>query len=92
MHETGVIRQLIHTATREAEARGARLVGIQVRLGALAGGTADHMREHFEIECRALGLGELAIDIEEDPDYPAGVELSSIELAGEGRPGVAETR
>lgn len=86
MHESGVIRKLIRTAVGEAEARGDRLLGIHVRLGALAGGTASHMREHFEIECRALKLEDIAIHIEEDPDYPAGVELRSIELAGAEEP------
>ena len=83
MHETGVIRKLIQTALTEADSRGDRLVGIHVRLGALAGGTAAHMREHFEIECRALGFDDdaIAIHIEDDPDYPAGVELRSLEFA-----------
>lgn len=87
MHETGVIRKLIQTALQEAERRGGRLTRIHIRLGALAGGTAAHLREHFVHELQALGLdGPSRIDlaIEEAPDHPAGVELTAIELADHG--------
>jgi hypothetical protein len=82
MHETGVIRKLVHTAMEEAERRGSRLRRIYVRLGALAGGTAAHLREHFVHELQALGLDDIELDITEMPEHPAGVEITGIELAG----------
>ena len=65
------------------EARGGRLRRIHVRLGALAGGSPAHLREHFEQECEVMGLGELHMHIVEDPDLPTGVEITGIELVEE---------
>lgn len=80
MHETGVIRKLVQTALEEAESRGGRLMRIYIRLGALAGGTAAHLREHFVHEIRALGLDDIDLVIEEAPDHPAGVEITGIDI------------
>ncbi len=80
MHETGLIRRLIEVAQAEARLRGAELRGIHVRLGALAGGSPEHLREHFEIEAAALGLDDLELDIVTEPERPSGVELTGIEL------------
>lgn len=81
MHETGLIRALIEKAQAEAGSRDAELRGIYVRLGALAGGSPAHLREHFEIELERLGLAGIALHIEEAPMHPAGVELTGVELA-----------
>jgi Zn finger protein HypA/HybF involved in hydrogenase expression len=81
MHETGLIRALIEKARAEATARSAELRGIHIRLGALAGGTAAHLREHFEHELERLGLTGIALHVEEAPAHPAGVELTGLELA-----------
>ncbi len=75
MHESGLIRSLLRVAMREAEQRGGTLAGIDVRLGVLAGGSPEHLREHFEIERAALGLGMIDLRITEDPDHPGGVEI-----------------
>ena len=80
MHESGVIRRLIQMATAEAARRGATLRGVDVRLGVLAGGSPEHLRAHFEAEVKALGIGPLTINIDNDPDYPGGVELTGIDL------------
>jgi hypothetical protein len=80
MHESGVIRKLIKVALDEAKRRGGELVGIDVRLGVLAGGSPSHLREHFEIELGALGLPEVDLRIVEAPEYPGGVEITGIEL------------
>jgi Zn finger protein HypA/HybF involved in hydrogenase expression len=80
MHESGLIRRMIATARREAERQGATLAGIEVRLGALAGGSAEHLREHFEIELAALGLADIVLEITEAPEHPAGVEITGITL------------
>ena len=80
MHESGIIRKLVSTALHEAERRGGRLARIHVRLGALAGGTAAHLREHFARELDALGLDGIEMVIEEAPAHPAGVEITGIEM------------
>ena len=81
MHESGLIRELIETARTEAGRRGGRLCAIQVRLGALADGSAAHLRGHFELELERLGLTDIRLDIEQAPAHPAGVEITSIEIA-----------
>ena len=81
MHESGLIRRLIEAARAEAEARGGSLRAIHVRLGALAGGSPAHLREHFEIELERMGLPAMRLHIAEAPEHPAGVELTGIELA-----------
>lgn len=81
MHESGLIRTLVERAQEEATRRHASLRAIFVRLGALAGGSAAHLREHFEIELARLGLEGVALHIEEAPAHPAGVELTGVELA-----------
>ncbi|MFO7562359.1 MAG: hypothetical protein R6X02_06920 [Enhygromyxa sp.] len=80
MHESGLIQSLLRTALAEAERRGAELVGIDVRLGVLAGGSPEHLREHFEHELSRLGLRPIALNIAADPDHPGGVEIVGVEL------------
>lgn len=80
MHESGLIRRMIATALAEAERQHATLAGVEIRLGALAGGSPDHLREHFEIELAALGLADVALDIHEAPDHPGGVEIVGLTL------------
>lgn len=79
MHESGLIQRLIDTALREAAARGAELAGIELRLGVLAGGSPDHLREHFEHECARRRL-DIELDIHAAPDHPGGVEITGLSL------------
>lgn len=81
MHESGVIRRLLETAGSAARERGGRLAGLSVRLGALAGGTGAHLREHFQEEAAHLGLGEIRLTIQEDPEHPGGVEITGIDVS-----------
>ena len=60
--------------------RGGELRAIDVRLGVLAGGSPDHLREHFEVELRRRGATGIELRIEEQPAYPGGVEITGIEL------------
>ena len=49
MHETGLIRDLVHrleAAARDAGAEG--VAGVEVWLGALSQMSAEHFREHFD--------------------------------------------
>jgi hypothetical protein len=80
MHESGLIRRLLQVAMDEAARRGGTLAAVHVRLGALAGGSPDHLREHFAIEARRLGMALPWLNIEEDPDSPTGVEITAIEV------------
>lgn len=80
MHESGLIRSLLRTALAEAERRDAELAAINVRLGVLAGGSPEHLREHFEVELLQLGLGPIRLNIESDPEYPSGIEIIGVEL------------
>lgn len=80
MHESGLIQRMITTARREAERQGASLAGIEIRLGALAGGSPEHLREHFELAISELGLADIELTIHEAPDHPEGVEITGITL------------
>ena len=80
MHESGVIRKLIESALVEARRHDATLLGIDVRLGVLAGGSPAHLRDHFEREIEALGIGPVALNIHSDPTHPGGVEITGVEL------------
>jgi Zn finger protein HypA/HybF involved in hydrogenase expression len=81
MHEHGLITRLLDRALVEARARGGRLAGVRVRLGALAASTPDHFREDFAHVCVERGAGDVRLDLESAPDHPAGVEILSIEVA-----------
>lgn len=81
MHESGMIRSLLNTAQASAQEHESQLRGVTVRLGVLAGGTVEHLREHFEEETARLQWGQIELNIVEDPDYLGGVELVSVDLA-----------
>lgn len=81
MHEHGVIQKLVQIAFDEAARRGGRLRAIEVRLGALAGGSPEHLREHFEAELARRGETGIALQIDVQPAYPGGVEITGIELS-----------
>ena len=80
MHESGVITRLLDVALAEAERREARLVKLHLRLGALAGGSPAHLREHFEIELMRRELAGVGLELRVDEDHPGGIELTSVEL------------
>jgi len=81
MHESGVIQKLLQIAFDEAAQRGGRLRAIDVRLGVLAGGSPEHLREHFEHELQRRGTPDIELRIEEQPSYPGGLEITGIELS-----------
>lgn len=81
MHESGTIQKLLRVAFDEAERQGATLRAIEIRLGALAGGSPAHMREHFEIELKKSGAADIELRIEAVPEYPGGVEITGLELS-----------
>ena len=81
MHESGMIQKLLRLAFDEAERQGATLRAIEVRLGALAGGSPEHLREHFEIELQRTGAPQIELRIESVPEHPGGVEITGLELS-----------
>ena len=53
MHETALVRDVVHRVEDLARSTGARRVtGAKVWLGALSHLSAEHFREHFAIEAR----------------------------------------
>jgi len=86
MHETGLIRDLVHRLEAAARDAGAeRVVGVNVWLGALSQMSAEHFREHFEADVRGtLAEGAaLTLEVSDDPADPhaLSVMLRSVELA-----------
>jgi hydrogenase nickel incorporation protein HypA/HybF len=82
MHERALMRDLI---TRiEAEAGGARVVRVRVRLGALSHFTVEHFREHFDDAAHGTVAEGAAVEAElrTDPTEPEaqGVVLESIDV------------
>ena len=85
MHETGLVRDLIRRVTQAADANGAgRVVGVQVRLGALSHLSATHFRDHFETESRGTPAEGARLTITEATDaadpQAQQVLLESLEL------------
>ena len=83
MHESGMIRRLVDLALAEAERRASRLAAVHIRLGVLAGGSVEHLREHFAVELEQRGFAGIDLDVTADPDYPGGVELTGVDLVDE---------
>lgn len=86
MHETGLIRDLVHRLKSAARDAGAeRVVGVKVWLGALSQMSAEHFREHFEADVRGtLADGAaLTLEVSDDPGHPhaQSVMLQSVDLA-----------
>lgn len=85
MHETAVVRNLVHRIGAAAQAAGAeRVSGAKVWLGALSHLSPEHFREHFAEEARGtLAEGAaLVIETSDDPDHPdaQSVIMQSIDL------------
>jgi hydrogenase nickel incorporation protein HypA/HybF len=61
MHETGIVRDLVHRLEHAAREAGAvRVSGVDIWLGALSQFSAGHFREHFD-EAAHGSLAEGAI-------------------------------
>jgi hydrogenase nickel incorporation protein HypA/HybF len=85
MHETALVRDIVHRIEDLARSTGSRRVtGAKVCLGALSHLSAEHFREHFAIEARdTLAAGAmLEIEVSADPDDPHAqhVRLESVDL------------
>ncbi|AOI95241.1 hydrogenase maturation nickel metallochaperone HypA [Burkholderia sp. LA-2-3-30-S1-D2] len=73
MHETGIVRNLVHRLETAAQENGAvRINGVEVWLGALCQFSPEHFREHFVDEaCGTLAEGAtLRIEVSQDLHHP----------------------
>ena len=85
MHETGIVRNLVHRLEMAARENGAvRVSGVEVWLGALSQFSPEHFREHFADEaCGTLAEGAaLRIEVSQDLRHPHAqdVMMTGIEL------------
>ena len=85
MHEMSLIHDLmrkIETIARDQNA--AKVVGVKVRLGALAHISADHFREHFEEESKGTIADGARLQVElltdEKDPQAQDIMLDSIEV------------
>jgi len=85
MHEMSLIHDLmrkIETIAREQNAT--KVVGVKVRLGALAHISADHFREHFEEEAKGTIADGARLDVElltdENDPQAQDIMLDSVEV------------
>ena len=85
MHETGIVRDLIHRLETVARDGGAeRVSGVVVWLGALSQFSPEHFREHFDEEARGtIAEGAvLTIETSHDVAHPCAqdVMMQSVDL------------
>ena len=85
MHESALVRDVVHRIEDLARSTGARRVtGAKIWLGALSHLSAAHFREHFALEARDTLAAEAVLEIEvsADPDDPHAqhVRLESVDL------------
>jgi hydrogenase nickel incorporation protein HypA/HybF len=85
MHETALVRDVVHRIEDLARSTGAtRVIAARVWLGALSHLSAEHFREHFAVEARdTLAAGAaLQIDVSDDSQDPHAqhVRLESVDL------------
>jgi hydrogenase nickel incorporation protein HypA/HybF len=85
MHETALVRDVVHRIEDLARSTGAsRVIAAKVWLGALSHLSAEHFREHFAVETRdTLAAGAvLQIEVSDDPEDPHAqhVRLESVDL------------
>lgn len=86
MHETGLIRNLVHRLEAAARDAGSdRIAGVTVCLGALSQISPEHFREHFDEETQGTIAEGAALIIECATDitdaHAQSVLLRSVELA-----------
>jgi Zn finger protein HypA/HybF involved in hydrogenase expression len=85
MHETGLVRDLIHRLDKIAhDANAQRVTRAEIWLGALSHMSTSHFRHHFEEESPGT-LAEnaaLTIELSEDPYHPdaQSVIMRNVEL------------
>jgi hydrogenase nickel incorporation protein HypA/HybF len=85
VHELSLLQGLMRQVEGVSRAHGgARVASVQVRLGALAHISAEHLREHFEQAAAGTAAEGARLDVDEDldPGDPAAQDilLESVEI------------
>ena len=85
MHEMSLIHDLIQKIERIAREQNAtKVVGVKVRLGALAHISADHFREHFEEESKGTIADRARLEVvtltDENDPQAQDIILDSVEV------------
>jgi len=85
MHETGIVRNLVHQLQQAASEAGAqRVCAVEVWLGALSQFSAAHFRAHFDEEARGTAAHGAALRVVESQDieHPRAqsVVIQSVDL------------
>jgi hydrogenase nickel incorporation protein HypA/HybF len=86
MHEASLMNDLMRKILRVSrEQKGARVVGVSVKLGALSHMSAAHFREHFAVAAQGTVAEGARLDIQEvtDTSDPMAQQilLESVEIA-----------
>lgn len=80
MHETGLVKSLIHEVERIARSYGdPRVLSVRVRMGALCPFSESHLREHFARETKgtAAEYACLIVECGADPIDPAALDAAA---------------
>lgn len=85
MHETALVRDVVHRIEEVARSAGARrVIAAKIRLGALSHLSPEHFREHFAVEAAgtAAAGAVLEIDVSHDQCDPRAqyVRLVSVDI------------
>jgi hydrogenase nickel incorporation protein HypA/HybF len=85
MHETALVRDVVHRIDDLARStRARRVTRVKIWLGALSHLSPEHFRAHYEIEARDTAAAGAILDVEAsaDPDDPHAqhVRLESVDL------------
>ncbi len=85
MHETALVRDVVHRIGDLARSAGARRVArARIWLGALSHFSGEHFREHFAVEAEGtVAAGAiLEIEVSDDTDDPHAqhIRLDSVDL------------
>jgi hydrogenase nickel incorporation protein HypA/HybF len=87
MHETALVRDVVHRIEDLARSTGSRVTRAKIWLGALSHLSPEHFREHFAIEARdtSAAATRLEIELSDDPEdlHAQHVRLDSVDLDGE---------
>ena len=83
MHETGIVRSLIHEVEKAASGHGgARVLSVTVRMGALCPFSESHLYEHFLHDTRGTAAENawLIIERESYPEDMAELDANAQDL------------
>jgi len=76
-HEYSLLADLLRKVGEISLTHGRRVAGVTLRVGALAGISPDHLRDHFERESQGTSAqgARLVILTDDDPGLPRALHL-----------------